>query len=773
MKHEFAVIYLIFAIVLLLVAVQIWKYKDEKAKWMKALLSIAFITIVVYGLSLFLNNEVILSYVNTYVFVSEGWLLYIFYGMSYCFAAEGAEIERKRVPMWPIILLVIDTAVMFVGTYSGMSVSYLSVVKNGSVYLHLVPSPGFTMHLAICYSIVAITCYMMVKKANEVSSPYAMAYIGIMMGLLGVVIVNACFLYKEWDLDISILLYAVMAVLLQLYLYHFMSYAVRRQMKTYVVDNMDTPLLFFDMGDHLQIMNEQSEMMLGTRIGMELDEFIASNHIEHVFIPKNQRHSVRNFSLVQDLGNRIYLMQGKELCDSSGRFVGTLFVYYDITREERMKDEATYNATHDKLTGLWNREFFFEMARKKLRDYPDTDYVMIATNIDNFKMFNAILGKKTGDDLLVSISESCKKHFADNRLFGRIAGDRFAILIPKNEFDKDTFRIFENEVFAKKGYSLNVRNYNGVCEITDRSVDPEVIYEWAYMALQSIRGEVNQDFAYFDEKLRKDLIDEALTVDELMAAIKEEQFLMYLQPQIDSVTGDIVGAEALARWESPTRGMVSPSAFIPIFEINGLITYLDYYIWEQACILLRKWQDEGHVDRSISINISAKDFYLSDLYESVTGLVKKYDINPKNLKLEITETAIVLDIEEQMVLVKRFQEFGFLVEMDDFGSGYSSLNSLKNIAVDILKLDMNFLGEASDVKRSEVIIKGMADLAAALKMPVIAEGVESKEQLDFLQSIGCNIIQGFYFSRPLSVNEFEDYIQDKTFADICDYIRPR
>ena len=385
-------------------------------------------------------------------------------------------------------------------------------------------------------------------------------------------------------------------------------------------------------------------------------------------------------------------------------------------------------------------------------------------------MFNVILGKRIGDTLLASIAKACDENSGPRRLYGRISADRFALLMPKNEFSEERYLEIQNSIFVDQGFSLTIKNYNGICEITDSSVDPETIYDWAYMALSTIKGDIKKDFAYFDDRMRKSMIDEALTVDELMNALKEHQFVMYLQPQVNAATGEIVGAEALARWKSPKRGMVSPALFIPIFEENGMITNLDYYIWEEACKKLRQWKNEGKEERSISINISSKDFYLSDLYESVTGLVSKYGINPSRLKLEITETAIVLDVEEQMALVKKFQDYGFLIEMDDFGSGYSSLNSLKNISVDILKLDMKFFGNAVDENRSHVIIKCMIDMAKNLDMPVVAEGVETKEQVDFLHSVGCDIIQGFYFSKPMPIEEFEKYASDRPYRDISTYI---
>lgn len=188
-----------------------------------------------------------------------------------------------------------------------------------------------------------------------------------------------------------------------------------------------------------------------------------------------------------------------------------------------------------------------------------------------------------------------------------------------------------------------------------------------------------------------------------------------------------------------------------------MIAEIDYYVWEAACRQLRKWKDEGKTEFSIFVNISAKDFYLSDIYASITGLIEKYDVSPENLKLEITETALVLNLEEQMYLVKRLQERGFVVEIDDFGSGYSSLNSLKNIKVDVLKLDMKFFEHSDESGRAEKIIESVIQLAHKLKMAVIAEGVGEKEQVEMLQRIGCHIVQGFYYAMPMPVDEFEEF----------------
>ena len=209
------------------------------------------------------------------------------------------------------------------------------------------------------------------------------------------------------------------------------------------------------------------------------------------------------------------------------------------------------------------------------------------------------------------------------------------------------------------------------------------------------------------------------------------------------------------RWNHPGRGLLPPVAFIPSFEKNGLIVKLDLHVWELACLQLKKWKEEGFGDRYLSVNISPKDFFFVDIYKEFSTLTHRYGIDPKNLKLEITESAMMHDIPKQLKLIKKLRAAGFIVEMDDFGSGYSSLNMLKDICVDVLKIDMDFLRESEQEERSRTILKMIVALAKELGMPVITEGVETKEHVDFLTQIGCDVFQGYFFGRPMKIEDYE------------------
>lgn len=542
--------------------------------------------------------------------------------------------------------------------------------------------------------------------------------------------------------------------------------------KAEVIDDMDSPVLIFDKDDALAVCNDAAKNMLGVREGENLWEFASPTNLRYILTPERRRlGQSKEFHLAMHIRGKVYLIHGKEKWDEDARYGGVFMIYNDITDQENMKDEATYYATHDKLTGLWNRDYFFEMVQKVLYDNPDSTFLMIASDIGQFKLFNEILGIRAGNELLLSISESYRKVRRANWVFSRFTADRFALLMPKSDFDEKRFLEFCDGVVESSHYSLQIHNYIGVYEITNNRIEPEQMYNRAYLALESIKGDMQQSIAYYDEKIRARRMAERLTIDELEHALKDDEFVIYIQPQIDSRNNKVVGGETLVRWLSPKRGLVPPSEFVPIFEKNGMITKMDFHVWELACRQLADWKKQGHPERSLSINISAKNFYLSDLYERITGLVDKYQVEPQRLKLEITETAFVLDVKKQMDLVKRLQERGFLIEMDDFGSGFSSLNSLKDICIDVLKMDMAFFEKTDNMDRSMKIIASMVGLARKLYTPVIAEGVEIKDQVEYLNSIGCNVVQGYYYSKPMSVEEYETFMMDHDSEDIRDLIR--
>lgn len=348
-----------------------------------------------------------------------------------------------------------------------------------------------------------------------------------------------------------------------------------------------------------------------------------------------------------------------------------------------------------------------------------------------------------------------KEYASDDIIAARINSDRFAMLIPKKSFSVDMIlSIIHRMQDYFKDSSFHLHIFTGVYDINDLEEPVSIMCDKANLASETIKNEYKSNIAYYTERLFESSIEERRIIGEFERAISNNEFEMYLQPQVDS-SGNLYGAEALVRWQHPERGLLSPAIFIDVLEKTGFIYKLDRYMWDKAAKKLGEWKKEGKDQYHISVNISTKDFYLVDVYETFVGLVDKYDIDPVNLNIEITETTLMSDFDKNMGIIRLLQNYGFNIEIDDFGSGYSSLNMLKDISADVLKIDMGFLRASENEAKGLDILESIITLAGKLGMKVITEGVETKKQLYMLVEMGCDMYQGYYFSKPIPVDEFE------------------
>lgn len=420
---------------------------------------------------------------------------------------------------------------------------------------------------------------------------------------------------------------------------------------------------------------------------------------------------------------------------------------------QNIQKERDYFA-YDPLTGTYRREYFIKKMETTLRENPHKKYVLLVTNIVGLKFYNEIFGEEMGNAVLKAQAEMLKNIREPNFWYGRVAGDEFAILMEDDKFNESCLIKHVNiieEQFSSDLYRMHI--HVGIYYISmEESVS--IMLDKAEIAIRSLQGEYGTCHAYYTTDMLDKSLLERRVLSEFDQALKDGQFCFYLQPQF-SQKGDCLGAEALVRWVHPIKGLISPTDFIPILERTGLIWQLDQYIWEEAAKKLEEWQYKHNSKVFISVNISPKDFIYLDIYQVFTSLAEKYQISPKSLKLEITETAFLENTENQLALIERLQEYGFDIEIDDFGNGFSSLNLLKDIKANILKIDMAFLEERQNMHRSWAILNSIVSLAASIGMETLTEGVETQEQVSRLTEMGCDMFQGFYFSKPVTVNEFE------------------
>lgn len=410
---------------------------------------------------------------------------------------------------------------------------------------------------------------------------------------------------------------------------------------------------------------------------------------------------------------------------------------------------------YDRLTGLYSKEFFYRSVRDMLDQNPASDYDIVCSDIENFKLINDVFGIEAGDRLLCAMAELYGRFVGERGICGRISADQFVCLIKRGT-------AYSNELFLQAMAQLhtvaNAQNVVvkwGIYSVEDRRISIEQMCDRALLAARNIKGQYGKYFAYYDDTLRNKLLREQAITDEMETALAQKQFEIYLQPKYRIKDNRLAGAEALVRWKHPEWGIQSPGEFIPLFEKNGFITKLDQFVWDSACAVLRNWDDKGYPPISISVNVSRADIYHADLAEILIQIIQKYRLPPSRLHLEITESAYTENPDQIVDTVSRLRDLGFVIEMDDFGSGYSSLNMLNRMPLDILKLDMKFIQSETAKPVNQGILRFIMGLARWMNLGVVAEGVETLEQLERLREIGCDYVQGYYFAKPLPQPEFE------------------
>ncbi|MDO4546016.1 MAG: EAL domain-containing protein, partial [Bacillota bacterium] len=421
---------------------------------------------------------------------------------------------------------------------------------------------------------------------------------------------------------------------------------------------------------------------------------------------------------------------------------------------------------YDRLTGVYSKEFFMERVREMLLRNPKKQYDLICSDVENFKLINDVFGMPYGDALLKHIADVYKDKVEGMGICGRMNADQFVCFVERRaEYPTELF----TSVNAEVNKFLDVTNVVikwGVYQIEDASISVEQMCDRVLLAARSIRGRYGEYVAIYDDTLRDKLLKEQAITDSMESALEEGQFVVYMQPKYRIKDECLVGAEALIRWEHPEWGLQSPGEFIPIFERNGFITKLDQFVWDKVCSVLRDWDDKGLPTISVSVNVSRADIYNTDIAQILMSTVNKYGLSPSRLHLEITESAYAKDPKKIIDNVSHLKELGFIIEMDDFGSGYSSLNMLNEMSIDVLKLDMKFIQNETTRSNSQGILQFIINLARWMHLSVVAEGVETKEQLRRLEHIGCDYVQGYYFAKPMAYEEFEKLLRSEDCCSI-------
>ena len=414
----------------------------------------------------------------------------------------------------------------------------------------------------------------------------------------------------------------------------------------------------------------------------------------------------------------------------------------------------------DTLTGLYNRNFFFEYANRIHRMTPEPKMDAVVMNIEQFHKLNELYGREFGDQVLKSFGEEIRSFLSQTEgIGGRFEGDRFDIFCKQQDNYSTILHRFQNR-FRELFPNASIRLRMGVAP-WQKGVEPMQQFDRARAASSLIRGS-DKHLMIYDQAMRvKDDRNQRL-INDLARALRNDEFLIYFQPKYDIQCNPpkFHSAEALIRWQHPDLGLLPPGDFIPLFEANGQITEIDKYVWRHTAEQIAKWRTRYGVTIPVSVNLSRIDALDPALQQTLDGLMNEFMLEHRYLHLEITESAYTEDAGQLRLVIEKLRQKGYVIEMDDFGSGYSSLNMLSSIPIDALKMDMAFVRNIENDEKDASLVELILDIAANLKLPVVAEGVETETQLGILRKLGCAIVQGYYFSRPLPADEFEARIRD-------------
>ena len=432
--------------------------------------------------------------------------------------------------------------------------------------------------------------------------------------------------------------------------------------------------------------------------------------------------------------------------------------------DEALLQEIEKNRRIDRLTGLLRAKVFYQEVDEFVQNNSAESWAMIAVDLENFKLYNNWYGWESGDRYLMDVAT--RLNGVATVLKGYAAymgGDNYALFIKhRPEFIDHMIKEIDEFIgldAKRMGFLPNLGFY--FLE-HDEKTSASTMYDRASVALNTVKGNYARRYGIYDKSMTMQMEREMEILTDVQRGVADQEFELYMQPQVHVTTGKITGAEALVRWRNKNKGMISPGEFIPILEKSGFITLLDKYIWEKVCIWQRRRLDRGLPVLPVSVNVSRVDMYAIDLVSCFKELTAKYDIPRSCVKIEITETVYAEDNEKIGKIAESLRKEGFAVYLDDFGSGYSSLNMLKNVYVDAIKIDMHFLDmDEVNAKKGESIMESVVNIARILRIPIIVEGAETERQLKSIISMGCRYVQGYYYYKPMPLEEFERLLMEK------------
>lgn len=752
MRLMYSLMIIIEIVLLGICAVKSINKKGKLAKIVLYYEAVAFVAGVFFWIYTYIPGINITTFCKGVIFACHDWLviLLMYYTQYYTGLFKGVWAVKITMMLYSAI----DSFVMIANTWTHNVFTISEITKGEIVVDYVKTSIFYQAHFIYNYVVIIVILISFIFMIAKSSRFYSFRYEVIFIALFSGFVLDLATISSQSIYDLSTPIYGFMSMIIYYLTLSYVPNELIENTLSLIIKDMNSGIVCFDIHGRCIYCNDILRELYG--IGHDYEEMEKEYRKWIQSIEENRKDSMKmETSIYQNGEKKYYEIVYKRTYDDKQNQVCDYFIFNDRTEDVVSLEHEKYRASHDTLTGLLNKEQFYIETAKLIKENRDVKYCLVCSNIKDFKFVNELFGIEKGNEILKKQAEYMKNFIGEDSLAARLHADRFAMCMPRIRFDEDLI----NEAItgiqeAFKNSSFHMHIFVGVYDIHDVEERVSIMCDKANLASETIKNEYKSSVAYYTEHLLEKSIEERKIIGEFDRALDNEEFVMFLQPQVD-VSGKPFGSEALVRWQHPDKGLLAPGVFIDVLEKTGFVYRLDRYMWDKAVKQLAEWKKRGINDYHISVNISTKDFYLIDVYETFVGLVEKYDIDPKLLKLEITETALMSDFNKNMVIIKRLQKYGFDIEIDDFGSGYSSLNMLKDISADVLKIDMGFLRASENEVKGQDILESIIGLANKLGMRVITEGVEKKTQVDMLYDMGCKMFQGYYFSKPIPVDEFE------------------
>ena len=662
--------------------------------------------------------------------------------------------ERKRniialsiLGLWQII----NALILITNRIHLLWGSFVLEEGRNVTYVRLSPKPGTMVSMSFEFVLIALMLFVLLAKIKGSSKLYRTKYVE---SLISVCCIIALIVYTFVTNTTSFGIYSPGLAMCVISLY-FITYAaspisVFKQLGKYIDSNILDAMMIYDHHDRLIRANEKAHSLFESK-----EEYSTKEALLNKLDIKDKEDIV-----TKEIKQNYYEIHYKPIYDDKNIYVATVVTFHDISDNIARIEREHRMATFDQLTNSYNRSGFLEACRKTLENEKDeTTYALLISGIVNFKGINSLYGSNFGDKVLTGMAGCLHDlHHKFPMIYGRTAEGKFTSLLPFEYVDSVVEAMSNLTVESDDHAQINIDICNGFVVMNDMKRSIGYYYERALLALDKCKKKVDTQVIEYTKEMAEEQRRYQLMREEMRGAIDKKEFFIVLQPQIDMKKNTVCGAEALVRWNHPVLGLVFPGDFIPLFEDNGYITKLDRFVWEEAVATVREFMDRGVYDGHLSINVSRVDIMSMDVAATLIDLIEKYKIPVEKLHVEVTESALVSSKESLVSTLERLREYGFVVEIDDFGSGYSSLNSLMHIPFDVVKLDMMFMREITKAKKDEIIICSIAKMIHDLNASIVVEGVENQDNVDMIHHFEGDVSQGYFYSKPIPKEIFLEYV---------------